>query len=54
MSSVSKSLLGAAWAEAQDAGWKTMDSSTKAKRKHNDFFGDDAIFKVTILTALRL
>lgn len=51
MSSFSKSLLGAAWVGVQDVGWKTMDSSTKAKKKkYNDFLGDDAILKVTILT----
>ena len=55
MSSVSKSLLGAERVDVQDVGWKTMDSSTRAMKKHHFFGGDEVILlEATILTTARL
>ena len=53
MSSVSKSLLGAERVDVQDVGWKTMDSSARAMKKHH---GDDEVIllEATILTTARL
>ena len=51
MSSVSKSLLGAERVDEDDVGWKTMDSSTRAMKKHHFFGSDEIILEVTILTA---
>ena len=52
MSSVSKSLLGAERVDEDDVGWKTMDSSTKAMKKHHFFGGDAGIVLATILTTV--
>ena len=53
MSSFSKSLLGAESVD-EDVGWKTMDSSTRAMKKHHFFGGDEVILEATILTTARL
>ena len=48
MSSVSKSLLGADRVDEDDVGWKTVDSSIRAMKKHH-FFGDAGIILLTTI-----